>query len=337
MNGVMRAVVDSCLRPVRAAVATAVCTCLWLPAAKAAGTAANTLITNTATASYQDGNTGLPGTATSNSTSLRVDEVLGATLVSNEAGPVAVSTPTSQGVLSFTLGNPGNGNEAYALTVDTTLAGDQYDPANVRIYLDSNGNGRYDAGSDALYVPGSNALALDPDHATVIFVLADTPAARLDGDIGNLRLTATALTGSGAAGTVFGGQGTGGTDAVVGPTTATAQAQAGFRVAEVSNSLLKSQVVRDRFGGSLAMQGSVITYTLVLRVDGTGSLADAAITDAIPADTTYVAGSLTLDGSGLSDAADADAGQFSTTGIRVNLGDIVAPAIKTITFQTSIN
>jgi hypothetical protein len=53
-------------------------------------------------------------------------------------------------------------------------------------------------------------------------------------------------------------------------------------------------------------------------------------TDAIPANTTYVAGSLRLNTAALSDAADADAGAFSAApapgSISVSLGDLTAAA-----------
>ena len=48
--------------------------------------------------------------------------------------------------------------------------------------------------------------------------------------------------------------------------------------------------------------------------------------DPIPVNTTYLSSSMTLNGAVLTDAADADAGEFSATGpaVAIQLGDITA-------------
>lgn len=314
----------------------AVLSAFMAPAAFAAGTAANTAILNTATATYTDSNTGSPATASSNTVTVRVDEILGVTTVSNNPGPVSVSSADNDDVLSFTVSNPGNGDEAYRLTVNAALAGDQFDPTDIKIYLDSNGNGAYDP-TDALYVPGSNDPLLTPDQSIVVFVTADTPAGRANGDLGNLSLTATATTGSGTPGTTFAGAGTGGVDAVVGPTTATASANGGYLVSQLTTSLVKSQTTADPFGGTNAVPGAVITYTLNLSAAGTGSLNGALISDVIPANTTYVAGSIRLNSAVLTDGVDADAGRFTGSAVEVNLGNLTAPAAQSVQFQVRIN
>src|SRR5215468_8576562 len=126
----------------------------------AAGAPANTAISNTAQATYNDPN-GQPQTVNSNTSTLRVDEVLGAVVVSNDAGNVGVLSPDNDRPLSFTVTNPGNGSEAYALTPNASLGGDQYDPTDVRIFLD-NGNGVFEPGVDTLYSPGVNDPVLLP-------------------------------------------------------------------------------------------------------------------------------------------------------------------------------
>ncbi|MEI9903570.1 MAG: hypothetical protein WDN06_05980 [Asticcacaulis sp.] len=54
----------------------------------------------------------------------------------------------------------------------------------------------------------------------------------------------------------------------------------------------------------------MITYSLQASLSVVAQITGARITDGIPGGTSYVAGSLTLDGSLLSDAADSDAGAF---------------------------
>ena len=107
-----------------------------------------------------------------------------------------------------------------------------------------------------------------------------------------------------------------------------------------SPTLTKTQTVLDPFGGSSPVPGAVITYTVTMTLAGSGTITGAQIDDAIPANTTYVAESLTLDTASptsLTDAADADAGRFTGSAIAVTLGSVTAPASHTVTFQVRIN
>ena len=62
------------------------------------------------------------------------------------------------------------------------------------------------------------------------------------------------------------------------------------------------------------------------------------MTDAIPAGTTYVPGSLALDAGALTDAADADAGTASNTGgISVTLGNTAAGSTRRVTFDVTVD
>src|SRR5687767_15377181 len=87
---------------------------LAAPAAFAVGAPANTPISNTATATFSDPD-GEPRTVTSNTATLRVDEVLGAVVVSNDAGDVGVLSPDDDRPLSFTLTNPGKDRKSTRL------------------------------------------------------------------------------------------------------------------------------------------------------------------------------------------------------------------------------
>ena len=305
------------------------------PAAFAVGAPANTLISNTATATFNDPD-GEPRTVSSNTATLRVDEVLGAVIVSNDAGNVGVLSPDDDRPISFTLTNPGNGSEAFALVPNPSLGGDEYDPTDVRIFLDD-GDGIFEPGQDTLYAPGVNDPVLAPDQSIIVFITSDTPAGQATGDTAAALLTATAVTGSGVPGTTFAGQGTGGVDAVVGATTATANAQGIYEVFQTLATLTKSQSVSGPFGSS-PVPGAVITYTITMTLAGTGTITGAQIDDTIPANTTYVDESIVLDTTtSLSDAADSDEGRFTGSAIAVTLGSVTAPASHTVTFQVRIN
>ena len=316
------------------AIATA--TIGYSSSAAAAGTAAGTTISNTATASYTDpgGNT---QTANSNQVNIKVDELLDVTVATADPGPVSVTPGATNQVLTFTVTNTGNGSEAFDLTATSAVGGDQFDPATTSIVIDTNNNGVYDAGVDTVYTTGSNALTLAPDQSQRIFVLSTIPGGSADLDRGFLDLTAAARTGNGSAGTIFAGQGQGGGDAVVGNTGADGTDRGIYVVQNASMTFLKSASVLDPFGGSKSVPGSVITYTLVATISGTGSLANLAIGDTVPANTTYQAGSMTFQGNGMTDVADADAGAFTGNAVSVQLGTVAGGQTRTVTFKVRIN
>ncbi|MFN5643817.1 MAG: hypothetical protein ACK450_04395, partial [Sphingomonadales bacterium] len=79
-----------------------------------------------------------------------------------------------------------------------------------------------------------------------------------------------------------------------------------------------------------------ITYTITATVSGAGSLTNLVVNDPIPAGTTYVAGSLALQSTLLTDAADADAGNYNGSRISIALGNVPAGQTRTITFRTVI-
>lgn len=304
--------------------------------ALAAGTPAGTNITNVATATYELPN-GDETSIESNVVTLKVDELLDVSVAWGDPADVATSAGLAGQLLKFTVTNGGNGAEAFTLGTIANGGGDDFDPALTGIVLDSNGNGAYDAGVDTVYASGSNDPQLDPDQSLTVFVLSTIPAAAGDGHRGRVDLTAVAKTGSGTPGTSFAGLGQGGGNAVVGATGADGEDDGYYRVAKASVAFVKSAAVADAFGGTAAAPGATITYTLAATVSGSGSLANLRVADAVPAGTTYQAGSLTLEGGALTDAADADAGSFTGTGISVALGTVAAGATQTITFQVKID
>ncbi|MGH8494283.1 MAG: hypothetical protein ACRERR_14425 [Moraxellaceae bacterium] len=313
---------------------------------QAAGTAAGSNIVNTASATFNDP-AGTPQSTTSNTSTLQVDEILDVTVVSNDAGNVSVNTPSSSQVLSFKITNTGNGSEAFTLAATGTVSGDQFDPTNVRIYLDD-GDGIFNA-ADTVYVAGSNDPTLAAEGSRTVFLVSDIPSGRANGDIGQATVTATAKTGHGTPGTTIAGQGTGGSDAVVGSTTAEAARSNGYAVVHAGGVLSKSSSVLDQFGGSNAIPGATITYSLTFTATGSGNLTNAAVTDSVPAGTTYVPGSTTLDLAALTDANGDDAGKFDAIPagsnakglVTVSLGTVAATAapgtVHTVTFKVTID
>jgi uncharacterized repeat protein (TIGR01451 family) len=311
---------------------------LTAPRAWALGTPAGTTVANTATVAWTVG----PGSnfTQSSTTQFVVDELVNVVVTLQTVSPVSVTSPDTNRQLTFLVSNTGNGSEAFSLLLDPAQAGDQFDPTNARIYLDTNGSTTYEPGVDPLYQPGVNDPVVAADGARMVFALCDIPPARVNGDLGNATLRATSLTGTGP-GTIVLGAGTGGGDAVIGAGGGTSVSLAGYLVADLAVSIAKSAVVLDVGGGSVPAPGSRITYTLQVNVTGTGNVANLVITDPLPPFTTYVANSLLLNGAALSDGVDADAGDFGGTAanrVTVTLGSVAGGSLpRTINFAVTIN
>jgi uncharacterized repeat protein (TIGR01451 family) len=302
--------------------------------AHATGTLAGTDIQNIATATYDSGSG--PVDIQSNPVVIKVDELLDVTLANTDPADVVTTNGAQNTVLTYRITNNGNGPEAFRLTPDVAVGGDDFDPSLVQIVLDTNGNGVYDPGVDTIYVAGTNDPLLNPDQSTTVFVLTNIPATQANGDRADVRLTAAAVTGTGAPGTTFAGAGEGGGNAVVGSTGADGDDLGGLLVEAATVALVKSAAVLDPFGGTTSVPGSIITYTLVATVTGNGSLANLAINDPIPVGTQYIASSITLETVAQTDAADADAGNFNGTRVNVSLGTVPAGQTRTVTFQARI-
>jgi uncharacterized repeat protein (TIGR01451 family) len=305
----------------------------WPSVAAAAGVAAGSSIENTATATYS------VGTATesvdSNTVSILVDELLDVTVNSLDAGNVTLGS--SGAVLSFEISNVGNGPEAFDLTIDPARTGDDFDPAVVQIAYDSNGNGTYDAGVDTVLPVGGSTPSIDADETLRIFVVTQLAGSPGDGDTAEVRLTAAAATGTGSPGTLFAGQGEGGGDAVVGVGTAEDFDDGTLAASLNTVSLVKSAAIADPFGGTEAVPGARVTYTLVASVAGSATVSGLTVADPIPAGTTYDANSLTLESAPLTDAAGDDAGEADAAGISVDLGTVAGGESRTIRFTVTID
>jgi len=267
---------------------------------------------------------------------VKVDELINVAVTSLSGTPV--SGGSGSAVLIYQVTNTGNGSQPFKLTADPAVSGNAFNTATQSLAIDTNGNGTYDAGVDALLTNGANGPAMAPDSSLKVFVLSNVPSTATDGQTSQVRLSAASIVGTGTAGTVFAGKGASGVDAVIGASTGTANALASVIASLANLSLTKSAVVADPFGGTTSVPGSLVTYSLLLKTSGTGTATGVHITDAFPAGTTYQAGTLTLNGSAQTDVADTDSGTASSTGIDVALGNLTsASGDKTVTFKVKIN
>jgi len=308
-------------------------------AVRAVGTLSGTDITNQATASYNVGPTSF--VENSNITTTTVAEVIDVSTVWQDAAPVTVNPGDTIQITTFLVTNIGNGNDTFTLEGLSTLAGDDFNPTLNDLYFDANGNGVYDPGIDVQYIMGINDPSLDADQSIIVFSSNNIPAGVIDGDLGFTQLRAITSLGAAAPGTIFPAQGDYGTDAILGTTGGDGSDIGVYVVSNVVMTVVKSVLVTDPFGTNEPIPGAVLSYSIVVTASGSGVAENVIITDAIPANTVYNPGTLTLNSAPLTDNADGDVGDVGGTTpntVTVDLGDLAAPApIQTITFDVTIN
>lgn len=313
--------------------------CVLSSPAGAVGTAVGTIIENTAVVDFELA--GAPLTLQSNTTTIAVAETINVTVTLQSPQTLVAPGETGRALL-FLVTNTGNGSESFQLAIDNLIAGDDFDPtaAVPAIYFDTDGSGDFNAG-DTPYTPGTNDPDLLADESVSVFLVNDIPGGLLNGQVGRSELTATSATGTGAPGTVFAGQGDGGVNAVIGSSGGEALDTGEYLISDVLVDIVKAQLVSDPFGGSEAVPGATLTYTITVNVASAGTASSSVVRDAIPTFTTFAPGSITLNGAGLSDAIDADAGEYDAAGtptVTVRLGDLTtASGPQVIVFQVVID
>lgn len=258
----------------------------------------------------------------SNTVTFTVGERLDVGMTADPTPTPVTQMPSSVAVI---VTNLGNGDEALDLTVQpsTGIRVDQ-------VAIDRDGDGRFDGAVDQPLSGETPVLA--PGEALHLVAVIAASGAPVDG---NLVIAASAQTGSGPANASFPGLGDDGGDAVVGPTGATASVTLPLVAGRNVPALTKEQAVRAPDGSTRAISGAIVTYTLVAALPSNGAR-DVRIEDPVPEGTGYVAGSLTLDGAALTDAADGDAGGCDGRTVAVALGTPAAAATRTVTFQVRL-
>jgi uncharacterized repeat protein (TIGR01451 family) len=308
---------------------------------------------------------------TSNTTSVVVDEVLDAVVISQDAAPVAVAGGAIAAPLSFNVTNTGNGSEPMRLALDAAITGDDFNPTSASIYLESNGTPglQIGAGGDTAYVAGTNDPVLARDTGVAVYVAANIPTGLPQGALGRVSLRAVPRTVFVATGTddptnaafpvpgaSFPGAGDpapggGNVTAVAGTTFAPAAlrllAQGTYRVSAGNVTLAKTVTsVTDPQGGNRFVPGAIVRYQISVSVAGSGTAQNLVVRDPVPANLAYVAGSLSVSSLPPGQQADDDflpAGSDNTgfdgpnDSVVVTLGDVAgggAPIV--ISFNTTI-
>lgn len=282
-------------------------------------TAAGTPVSNTAQASYSVN--GAAQTTTSNTATFVVDRKVNLTVTKAQDADTQVSLGQTGAVTAFRVTNNTNGTQDFLLQADQNIGTvvyvgtDNYDLTNLKAFVDSNGDGIYQPGTDvATYID-----ELKPDESRVVFLVGDVPTSQL-AQLAIVDLHVTVAEG-GATGTQGGRLvqttlNVANQDAEVDVVFADndsdglgldalhdgeARAYLAYNVGvkNVDLSVVKSmRVLSDGFSATLnpkAVPGATVEYCLSVR---NATLLTAAsnvtLTDVLPANITYVANSLTI-------------------------------------------
>ena len=356
-----------------------------------AGTAAGTTISNSASVAYDVGAVPQP-VVNSNTAQFLVDRRINLTVAEVGGTSTAVVPGSTAQVLTFTVTNSSNAvlDFRLAATQDATLAAtafadvDSFDVTGPQVFADVNANGTYEVLTDtATFID-----ELAADGVRTVFIVASVPATTVNGDTAGLTLTAIAAQDATTSGTgaytatpgvlaADAAQTNAGvtdnaafTDTVFGDVAGDTDAARDGRhsdddeydVVTAAIVVVKSStVVSDPFNGvsfPKAIPGAVIEYCLDVNNTGAAAAASIVLTDGIPANTTYVAGSIktaatgagsTCDvGSGTAedddntdpDETDPDGGDFNVTtagAVTVRAPSIAAAARFKAIFRVTVN
>lgn len=341
----------------------------------AAGTTQGTGITNTVNVNFQVG--GVAQTQQTAADTFVVDRKIIFTVSEATAtGTTSVSPGQTAQVTRFQVTNTSNDVLDFSLaaiqqTTGTSAAHgglDAFDVTGLAFFVDVNGNGTYESGTDT----ATSIDNLAADASRYVFVIGDIPLSATNGQIAGVQLSGTALNSDGTAITAAtdataNGAGTVETifaDAAKSGVGGTSAARDGIDVATddytvqaaVLSVFKSSRVVSDGVSASnfKSIPGAVVEYCIsVANAAGGATATNISISDLVPTNTTYVPGSIFVDstvtspgagqtcsgGTGVTDASDADAGSFGTPANTVTgtLSNIVASQSRALIFRATIN
>ncbi|MBF7687389.1 beta strand repeat-containing protein [Acinetobacter rathckeae] len=277
--------------------------------AQAAAPSAGTNISNIASASYTDSN-GSEKSVTSNVVTTTVLQVASFTL---EADTTQNANANGQVSISHTLTNTGNGSDTFSVAVanndsrDNTT--DNYDFNGLSVYLDANKDGIPDSQTPI------SQVTLAAGQSVNVIVRANTASTGVTaGDLGKLTVSA----GSGVD---------------------TSLTKKNVDTVKITNgaviSLVKSASVQN-VDPTASDASREVEYTLAYQNTGNTTATNVTITDVLPANLIYTAGSATLNGSSLSDASDADGYVYDSGKVKLVLPSVAANSSGVLKFKVKV-
>lgn len=342
--------------------------------AYAAGTNAGSNIINNVTVEYQVGGNDQDDVIASDT--FVVDRAIN--VIVAEVGNVTTSVSPNQddAVTTFDVTNETNGYIDIALAVSQIVGGtaahgdtDTFDVNNVEIYVDE-GNGSFDGTETQVTFLDE----MDNGETRRIFVVADVPTGLSTGDVADVELTGTAREGNdgttgggaGAAITASTGGDTAGVDTVFADADGVYDGVAfdddDYTVLAAALSALKGSTV---LGVNYPITGATEFYNIpgatveyciaVTNAAGGADATNVAISDTLPANTTFVASSIVIGGTATIDdngtpgntaddtltscdnSGGSSGGSFAAGTVSANLGTVSAGTTEIVTFRAVID
>lgn len=273
--------------------------------AYAQGTAAGTVVENTASLDYNNSSGQAQPTVTSNAASVTVSQV--ASAQSAPASASGAGQPADTLYYAVSITNKGNGTDTFTLAASSASS-----PAWTVVIYKDDGAGSGTA-NDGVHQSGethvaANTGSLAAEATFKCFAAVTIPAGAARGAADTTTLTATSQF-----------------DATKKATSSFSTTASGAAMS-LSKSVDKSQ----------AAPGDAIRYTITYSNTGDASATSVVIKDTIPTAVTYVANSVKVGGVAKTDAADADNVTVASGVITISLGTVAAGANGTITFDATV-
>lgn len=303
-------------------------------------TAAGSSVANTASVAYKVGTVD-QAPVNSNTSTFTVDRVIDITVTADNT-PLNVVPDAAGNILSFTVTNQSNATldfdvgmiQAADTTVMSGIGTDAFDMDNFTFFVDTNGNGSYDAGTD-------NTTTIDnlaAGDSAKVFAIAKTPLLASDGTYAGVEVTVIAKESTGAALSATVGANTAGMDTVFGDGSgplsgdnardATITTYGAYKVSTATLQITKSAtVISDPVNGTTnpkAIPGAVVEYCLVVTNTGAAPADSIVLSDNLPAETTYDPTHLRVNVSGTSTTCTSGTGSAVTDATGDDTGDWVA-------------
>jgi uncharacterized repeat protein (TIGR01451 family) len=268
--------------------------------AHATGTTAGTTVSNTATVNYNvNGVAQAP--ITSAPTNFVVDNRIDLTVTEVSADATTVVPGQTNAVLTYLVSNTGNAPQGFELSANNEVGTslftrtDNADFTPLNVFVDGNGNGNYDLGTDT----ATNIDTLGNDTSVRVFVVANVPAGATNAQVVNVRLQARAAL-PGTSGGTLAAETTGADTAVIdivfgdagrdGLQTAVDQY---FVQSAALNISKTSTVISDPFNLAVnpkAIPGATVEYVVTIANTGAAAAGGISVSDTLNANLAFVQG-----------------------------------------------
>ncbi|MFN2454799.1 MAG: hypothetical protein ABR577_11325 [Pyrinomonadaceae bacterium] len=282
-------------------------------------TAAGTLITNRAEATYED-ETGTGFATVSPTISVLVLPVAALVVTPDDTAPSATVAPFERVTRLFQICNTGNTPDLY-----TIAAADANAPAElVSLHFDTDASGTLTDADAPARLNETMSPRLAPGKCTGVLAVFDTK------NIAPQSTLALHLTARSNVVTVTGGQMAQNDGTIINAV------GEGARLTAPDNAQLPPVKLVENKDRAAASAGQALTYSIAFRNRGGIAARRVRLIDELPANLEYVANSLRLGTRTLTDADDADEGVASATRIEVRLNEVAIDELVQVSFKARV-